>query len=177
MSVLDHPHVERSIADFLDRMRPRLKSVFARYRIPPEDAEDLLQQALLAFCRHAGEVRDPGAWLAGVLRHKCLLYWRDRRRKVYEAVDDAVLEWIAEPQAPAQQAADLRCDLANIIDRLPRRCRALLKLRYGLGYEAPELAERLGYRPSSIGKITTRCLAALTRHLVAAGIGREGRDA
>jgi hypothetical protein len=28
----------------------------------------------------------------------------------------------------------------------------------------------MGYSPSSINKITTRCLAALTRHLVASGI-------
>ncbi len=172
MSVLDHPHVEGSVADFLERVRPRLKAVFARYRVPPEDAEDLLQQALLAFIRHAGEVRDPGAWLAGILRHKCLLYWREKRRRVYDAVDDAMLEWIAKPQAPAQQLADLRHDLVGVIERLPARCRTLLRLRYSLGYEAPELAEQLGYRPSSIGKITTRCLAALTRNLVAAGLGR-----
>jgi RNA polymerase sigma-70 factor (ECF subfamily) len=172
MSVLDHPHVEGSVADFLERVQPRLKCVFARYRIPPDDAEDLLQQALLAFIRHAGEVREPGAWLAGILRHKCLLYWRDRRRKVYDAVDDTVLEWMAEPQAPEQQQADLRHDLESVIERLPKRCRTLLRLRYGFGYEAPELAEHLGYRPSSIGKITTRCLAAFSRHLVAAGLGR-----
>jgi RNA polymerase sigma factor (sigma-70 family) len=175
MSVLDHPHVEGSVELFLERVRPRLKCVFVHYHIPPEDAEDLLQQALLAFVRHSGEVRDPGAWLAGILRHKCLLYWRARRRKVYDTVDDAVLEWMAKPQAPAQEDADLRHDLAAMIERLPRRCRSLLQLRYGLGYEAPELAERLGYRPSSIGKITTRCLSALTNLLVAAGIGKERR--
>lgn len=177
MSVLDHPHVEGSVELFLERVRPRLKCVFVRYRIPPDDAEDLLQQALLAFVRHSGEVRDPGAWLAGILRHKCLLYWRDRRRKVYDAVDDAMLEWMAKPQEPTQRESELRHDLAGMIERLPERCRSLLRLRYGLGYEAPELAERLGYRPSSIGKITTRCLAALTRYLIAAGLGGGRRHA
>lgn len=158
---------------FLERVRPRLKCVFVRYRIPPDDADDLLQQALLAFVHQSGEVRDPGAWLAGTLRHKCLLYWRDRRRKVYDAVDDAMLEWLAQPQAPTQGDADLRRDVENLIERLPQRCRSLLQLRYKMGYEAPELARRLGYRPSSIGKVTTRCLAALTRHMIAAGLGKE----
>jgi DNA-directed RNA polymerase specialized sigma24 family protein len=50
------------------------------------------------------------------------------------------------------------------------RCRSLLQLRFRLGYEPPEVAERLGYRASSIGKITTRCLAALSRELFAAGL-------
>jgi RNA polymerase sigma factor (sigma-70 family) len=177
MSVLDHPQVEGSIELFLERVRPRLKVIFLRFHIPPDDAEDLLQQALLAFCRHSGEVRDPSAWLAGILRHKCLLYWRDKRRKVYEVVDNTILEAMAKPQEPTQHEAELRHDMKGVIERLPRRCRALLKMRYGLGYEAPELAQYLGYRTSSIGKITTRCLAALMRHVTAAGLGREKRHA
>ncbi|MGH9362712.1 MAG: RNA polymerase sigma factor [Thermoanaerobaculia bacterium] len=173
MSVLDHPLADRSLELLLERVGPRLKCVFVRFRIPPDDAEDLLQQALLAFIHQSGEVRDPEAWLAGTLRHKCLLYWRNRRRKVYDAVDDAMLEWLAPPQAPDQEDTDLRRDLRQLIERLPPRCRSLLQLRYEFGYEAPELARRLGYRASSIGKITTRCLAALTRHLIAAGLGKE----
>jgi RNA polymerase sigma factor (sigma-70 family) len=77
---------------------------------------------------------------------------------------------MAEPKAPDQEETDLRRDLNHAIEQLPERCRSLLALRYGHGYEAPELAERMGYSPSSINKITTRCLAALTRHLVASGI-------
>ncbi len=38
-------------------------------------------------------------------------------------------------------------------------------MRYHQGYDPLELAERLGYSPASISKVTTRCLAALTRHL------------
>jgi DNA-directed RNA polymerase specialized sigma24 family protein len=41
-------------------------------------------------------------------------------------------------------------------------------MRYALGYDAPEIARRLGYRPSSIGKVTTRGLAALRGELTAA---------
>jgi hypothetical protein len=33
------------------------------------------------------------------------------------------------------------------------------------------VAAKLGYRASSIGKITTRCLAALNRELLASGMG------
>lgn len=170
MSVLDFPQVESSLEQFLAKIRPRIKVLFARYRIPPQDTEDILQQALLALVYQRQGVRDPEAWLLGTLRNKCLVYWRDRRRKLYDAVDEAVLECMAEPQAPAQEEADLRRDLAYAIDRLPERCRSLLSLRYRHGYAPPELAKRLGYSPSSISKITTRCLAALTRQLTASGI-------
>jgi RNA polymerase sigma-70 factor (ECF subfamily) len=170
MSALGQPEVEASFESFLSRVQPRLKVLFVRYRIPPQDTDDIVQQALLALVYQRQEIRDAEAWLLGTIRNKCLLYWREQRRKLYEAVDAAVLEFMAEPTAPDQEETDRRRDLANAIERLPERCRSLLALRYRHGYEPLELAERLGYSPSSINKITTRCLAALTRHLVADGI-------
>ncbi len=169
MSALDQ-QVEPPLESFLRGVQPRLKVLFARYRIPPQDTEDILQQALLALIYQRQEIRDPEAWLLGTLRNKCKLYWRAQRRKLYESVDAAVLELMAEPLPPDQERTDLRRDLANAIERLPERCRSLLALRYRQGYEPPELAERLGYSPASINKITTRCIAALTRHLMASGL-------
>ncbi len=174
MSALDHPQEEPSLEQFLDQVRPRLRTLFARYRIPPQDTEDILQQALLALVYQWQNVRDPEAWLFGTLRNKCLLYWRDRRRKVYDAVDAQVLEWMAGPLAPAQEDADLERDISTVIGRLPDRCRTLLRLRYRLGYDSLEVAEHLGYSPSSISKVTTRCLSALLRHLTAAGLRKRG---
>jgi RNA polymerase sigma factor (sigma-70 family) len=155
---------------FLKRVEPRLKRLLATYRIPSEDAEDVLQQTLMAWLYQRDRVRDPESWLLGTLRRHCLMYWRAHRRRIYSAVDSAILEWLSEPIAPSQERADLLCDLQNLIGRLPSRCRSLLKLRFRLGYEPLEVARKLGYRASSIGKITTRCLAALSRELFAAGL-------
>lgn len=169
MSALDHPQVDTSLEDFLKKVRPRLKALFQRYSIPPQDTEDILQQALLALIYQRRAIRDPEAWLIGTIRNKCLLYWRTHRRKLYEAVDAAVLEVMAQPLQPAQETSDVRRDLAAAIEELPERCRSLLSLRYAQGYEPAEVAERLGYSQSSISKITQRCLAALTRRLVLTG--------
>jgi RNA polymerase sigma factor (sigma-70 family) len=165
MSALDHPQVDTSFEDLLRNVRPRLKRLFARYGIPPQDTEDILQQALLALVYQRCSIRDSEAWLLGTLRNKCLLYWRDQRRKLYETVDAAVLELLAEPMAPAQEASDLRRDLASALEQLPERCRSLLSLRYQ-GHDTCEVAARLGYSQGSISKMTSRCLAALTRRLL-----------
>jgi DNA-directed RNA polymerase specialized sigma24 family protein len=98
------------------------------------------------------------------------MYWRGHRRSLYRAVDAAILEWLSEPMAAPQERSDLLTDLENLIGKLPQRCRSLLRLRFRLGYEPPEVAAKLGYRASSIGKITTRCLAALNRELLASGL-------
>jgi len=174
MSALNYPQQEEAeLEQFLHQVRPRLKSLFARYRIPPQDTEDILQQALLALIYQWQGIRDPEAWLLGTLKNRCLLYWRDRRRQLYEVVDATVLEWMAEPSAPEQEQADIARDLSTVIGRLPERCQSLLLLRYRLGYESAEVAQRLGYSPTSMSKITTRCLATLMRHLTTAGLVKK----
>jgi RNA polymerase sigma factor (sigma-70 family) len=106
----------------------------------------------------------------GTLKRHCLMYWRTLRRRIYSSMDSAFLELLSQPQESPQEKADLLLDLQNLIERLPARCRSLLRLRFRFGYEGPEVARKMGYRESSIGKITTRCLAELSRVMLAAGL-------
>jgi RNA polymerase sigma-70 factor (ECF subfamily) len=144
-----------------------LKRLLAYHRIPAADAEDILQQSLLALLYQWERIHDPERWLFGTVKRLCLMHWRATRHKIYSAVDATILEWLSEPVATPQERRDLLRDLENLIDRLPKRCRRVLRLRFRLGYDPPEVAALLGYRPSSIGKVTNRCLAALSRELLA----------
>lgn len=158
-------------ADFellLVRVRPQVRRVLAHFRIPAHDAEDLLQQAMLALVYHWDSVRDPEAWLVGTLRKGCLVYWRQQRRRIYDAAEVSVLEWLAAGIPPEQERAELWCDVAKVLARLPARCRALLYLRYCVGLEPQEVARILGYRPASIAKLSSRCLAAMSRQVLLA---------
>jgi RNA polymerase sigma factor (sigma-70 family) len=164
MSAQERLLAEATVEDILLRVRPRIKLLFARYEIPAEDTEDLLQQTLLAFIYQLPGIRETEPWLLGTLRHKCLLYLREKRRRLYETVDASVLELVAQPIPPAQEAADRRRDLFAAISLLPARCRELLTWRcYGLN--PAELADKLGYSPASISKLTARCITTLSRHL------------
>jgi RNA polymerase sigma factor (sigma-70 family) len=155
-----------SFEEFFKAVEPKLKRLLAHYRIPREDAEDLLQTGLLALLYQWKQVRDPECWLFGTVKRRCLMYWRTHKRKIYTAVEPVLLERLSEPVAPAQERSDLRCDLESLIGRLSPRHRSLLRLRF-LGYGPEETARKLGYRTASIGKVTKRCLAALTRELLA----------
>jgi len=154
-------------------MRRKLRTHLVRYRIPPEDAEDVLQQAMVALVYSWEEIENPEAWLSGTIRNKCLLYWRERRRRLYQAVDTVFLEWVAGESSSGTERVELTHDLNSLIARLPKRCRRVLQLRYGLGLEPAEVAEKLGYKSSSISKVTTRCLAALNREMILAGFSRR----
>jgi len=164
------PDPPLSFDEFLKGIEPRLKRLLATYRIPAEDAEDVLQQTLLALLYQWERIRDPECWLLGTLKRHCLMYWRHHRRQIYSAVDSTVLELVSEPVTSAQEKTELICDLNSLLDRLPSRCRSLLRMRFRLGIEPPEVAKRLGYQASSIGKLTNRCLAALSRELLAVGL-------
>jgi RNA polymerase sigma factor (sigma-70 family) len=164
---------EPSLEEILARAEPRLKRVLSRYQIPAQDADDLLQETFLIMVSKLGSIRNYDAWLVATLANRCIMYWRKHRSKLWDLVDSAILELLAEVEAPPQESADLRYDLDSLLSNLPDRCRSLLRLRYGFGCSTAETAERMGYCKSSIRKVTRRCLAALTEQLLGAGFQPE----
>lgn len=167
-----------SLEELLGRLQPRLERILFRYQIPEQDSEDVLQEAVMTLIYKRNKILDPEAWLVATLRNRCLMYWRSYRSRLYDAVDASILELVAKAEATPQEKRDLKADLERAIAELPERCQSLLRLRYGLGYKPAEVAERMGYQASSIRKITSRCLAALTRQLTTAGFYRDSeRDA
>src|SRR5258706_3495213 len=92
-----------SFEDFLKAVEPKLKRLLAYHRIPSEDAEDILQQSLLALLYQWERVQVPERWLFGTVRRHCLMYWRAARRKICSAVDAAILGWLSGPVADPQE--------------------------------------------------------------------------
>lgn len=160
---------ETSLEAILIRVEPRLRRILSRYRIPAQDAEDLLQETFLIMVSKVETIRNPEAWLLGTLANRCILYWRKYRGRLWDLVDTTILEMLADAEAPSQERWDLRSDLDTLLAHLPDRCRSVLRLRYGLGCSTAEAAERMGYCQSSVRKATRRCLAALTEQLLGSG--------
>lgn len=160
----EQPRTE-TLDELLVRLRPRFRQVLARFRIPAQDAEDILQEALVAAVHKWQEIQDPEAWLMVTLRNRCLIYWRRKRDSVLSNVDQTLLELMSKPQEPPQRRQELLWDLDTLLEGVPDRCRELLRLRYRLGLSSAEAADRLGLRADSARKATQRCLAALTRRL------------
>ena len=169
MSALDPGRNQDELPQPADRLASEFARIFGFFRIPVQDAEDLLQDTFVLFITKRRQIVSPDAWLIGTLRFRCLLYWRKRRRRLLETVDETLLMELAGGSSPRQENDDLARDLSGAIGRLPDRCRSLLRLRYGLGCDDPEVALRLGYSPTGIRKIAHRCLSALTLQMLAGG--------
>jgi len=157
----------------LRRLSPDLQAILGRFRIPPEDADDLVQQALLQFVRKRSQIQSPEPWLRGAVKNECRMYWRGRSRKLTVAVDQGVLDVMAGGTADDPERAILRRGLSRWLAALPWNCRSLLQLRYGMELNVREVAKRTGYRPASVDKVTKRCLDALSRKMAAAAVSRR----
>ncbi len=154
------------IVSLVDRLGGEFARILSFYRIPQQDAEDLLQDTLLLFLTKRAEVRTPAAWLAGALRNRCLRYWRARRNRLLQAIDRGLLEELVASEEPTNERAVLAHDLSNALARLPDRCQSVLRMRYGLGYAGAEMAEKLGYTEATVRQIAHRCLSALSRQML-----------
>lgn len=151
----------------LDQVEPDVRRLLHRFRIPAEDAQDLVQDSVVSLLVRRDEISSPLPWFLATLKNRCLQYWRRRRRSLLRAMDVGLLEEIAPHRAPEQERSDLRRDLGGALEGLTPRCRQILRLRYGYDYTGPEIADRLGARESAVRQATLRCLSALSRNLIA----------
>jgi len=147
----------------LEEMRPRIRRVLYTHHIPPEDAEDLLQETLLTAFVKWDTILVKDAWFLGALRRKCLVYWRRRRYDLLQGVDAEILEMLAAPQPPLQEQDERLWDLKTLILALPPRYRAMMWLRYGLGLQHDEVADRLGLRRTSVRKLVSRMVERIQK--------------
>jgi RNA polymerase sigma factor (sigma-70 family) len=162
------------VACLLEQLEPDVRRLLWRFHVPAEDAEDLLQDAVVSFLLRREEISTPEPWFLATLKNRCLQYWRRRRRSLLRAIDAGLLEEIGPTAAPEQERADLRRDLDGALGGLTPRCRKILKLRYGYEYTGPEIASQIGAREDTVRQATLRCLSALSRNLTARSSSPEG---
>jgi DNA-directed RNA polymerase specialized sigma24 family protein len=87
------------LPELCEDLRPQLRVIFWRYRVPPPDTEDVLQTCLLRALIQWEEIHDPRAWLLRTVVNRCVMYWRDRRRRDRRSIACAGLPALRRRQA------------------------------------------------------------------------------
>jgi RNA polymerase sigma-70 factor (ECF subfamily) len=111
-------------------------------RVPPGDAEDLVQDVFISAMKQLAGLRTAAAfpgWLAAIARNRAMDYFRGSRERV--PLDER------QPAGSAVEDAFLVLDLVR---RLPEAYRETLILRLVEGMTGPEIALRTGLTPESV---------------------------
>ncbi len=159
-----------------------------------QDAEDLLQETLLAAWRGLEQFEGRSslrAWLYTIATNRCLNALRDRQRRPQAAAGDrpgtanpaesfAEISWLqpypdallegvidATPGPAARYEAKESVALAFVsgLQHLAPRQRAVLVLRDVLGFHADEVADMLGTSEASVNSALQRARGTLERRL------------
>jgi len=107
----------------------------------PADAEDILQEVLLAAYRGFGQLKDKSrfkSWLIGIASHKCADYYRSKALRLEIPLDEISL---AAPDSHGAETAMLVNDTLNL---LHDREKQILYLFYLKGYSQKDIAVKLG---------------------------------
>lgn len=158
MSATESSDPTEGILALLEQLRPRLRRILARYRVPPVEAEDILQEATLATLAKWNEIHSKEGWLLITVRNRAAAYRQQQQKNRLQAMDPQFLEDLSKPLPPVQEREALQIDVQPLLRLLGSREQQVLLLRYGLEMTPAEIAARVGYQESSIRKIAGRSL-------------------
>jgi RNA polymerase sigma factor (sigma-70 family) len=166
---------DRSAWDTLVERYARLVySVPRRYRLAPEDAEDVFQETFLVAYKALGQLKDHGrlsAWLITTAHRQC---WRSCRRAARNpnTADLADTPELTEDEVERFERQHL---VRQALTILGGKCEQLLTMMFlGQGEVSYQtIAEKLHMRIGSIGPTRARCVEKLETILETLGVFRD----
>lgn len=151
----------------------RLVHAMLLVRVPPDAAEDLVQEVFATVWQRLGSLKEPAsfqAWLATITRNRAADYHRSHRKQIsLEGVTGA-----QEPRTLDDQGRAL--EILDLIRALPEAYRETLVMRLVEGMSGIEIAERTGLTHQSVRVNLCRGMKLLKEKLEDSRPARPGPD-
>jgi RNA polymerase sigma-70 factor, ECF subfamily len=151
----------RLLERLTSHLRAYYKQHFARIGHGPAEAEDLLQEALIAVHthRHTYDRSQPFTpWIYAIARYKFLDYLRRTKSSFKDLPMESVQELMADSE---MTAVDSGLDLQRLLSRISPRAREAIQYVKLEGLSVSEAAARSGMSESAVKVAVHRGLKAL----------------
>jgi RNA polymerase sigma-70 factor, ECF subfamily len=157
----------------MERLLVRAQEVAYRFSLlvcgHQEDAEDVMQDALLKTYQHVPAINDPEAfrtWLYATVRNACLMKRRRRAGEPpqFDPIDDAVAD-AARPADQRMMDAWVDRRLRRALDALPPSLRIIVVLREIEGLSTREASAVVGISEVNVKTRLHRARVMLRREL------------
>ena len=155
-------------ADEIGQHRDKLMRLALRRLRNPAQAEDAVQEALIAALEGIGSFSagsSPGTWMTGILKHKIVDCVRESARNRYEEMDAETLvaAW-GDPEEALVRSGFLH-KVARCMDELPARTARVFFLREVLGLDTAEVCAELSLSTSNCWVLLHRARTSLRERL------------
>ena len=153
--------------DFVQDRQGRLRRAAYLMCGDVDQAEDLLQEALIALAERWEKVEHPDAFVRKVIYRQRISWWRKSRREtVVEFVPDTGVGDGAERRAREAEVHD-------VLRTLPPRQRAALVLRYFEDLTEAQAAEVMGIAVGTVKSLSHQAIARMREELAARGAAEQ----
>jgi RNA polymerase sigma-70 factor, ECF subfamily len=178
LEVADHRCSSLKLQEVLSLRLPYFHRCALRVLGNSHDAEDAVQEAVLAAYKHINQFRGQSqisTWLTTIVRNCALMQLRRRPRHVHvslDAMEENQQYFVSERLADGRPTPEDECRHSELADRL-RGCTALLsppllrtfQLRVVDGLSISETARLLGLPHGTIKAQLARARAKIARHM------------
>lgn len=133
-------------------MRPALLRMAVRYLQDPDEAEDVVQDALLKlwFLRERLEqYRSVDALAIVITKHLCINHLRDNRIEKVDLEQGISIRSDENPEMKLVKEESMT-EILEIISTLPNLQQAILRMKHIEGFEVEEIANLTGSTPVAI---------------------------
>ena len=156
------------VAEGLLENRPLVRRLvgyaWSRFRLPREDAEDLIQETLLALCQQQAQVAFPDGFVFQVFHRACIR--RARLNRVDVRREIPLPDMGDREPAHLPPDAGIRIDIRRAYTSLAATCRMILSAYYVEGRTMKEAADYASIASSGAMKTINRCLKRLKQCLL-----------
>jgi RNA polymerase sigma-70 factor (ECF subfamily) len=149
---------------FLAAVAGNLRAFYrSRLRNAPEDAEDLVQETLIAIHtkRDTYDASYPvTAWIYAIARYRMIDHWRRRGRRGEQIPIEDAPELFT---AATDEASDAKRDVARLLDMLPQKQRDAIRMVKLEGMSVQDAAAKTGLSESDVKVSAHRGMKTLMR--------------